>query len=237
MDLTSNLPQMFNDAILTVFDYLPFGLLLLDDKGKLLLANEVGKRALQNGRTVVARNGVVSLAGGSPSDFAPALTAPREGEPPFCKNIPHPPGKPCSVMVAALPKREEAAPRPDTARADINGCAAPPVGCPASIVLIGDPDLEYEPEASRLSQLFRVTDAQARVAVLLMRGKTVEEVASQLSITQHTARNHLKRLFSKTQTKKQAELVQLLMSSPAVVRTPTPKRDPSTFNHVMTRAS
>src|SRR5579884_3264317 len=129
MDLTSNLPQMFNDAILTAFEYLPFGLLLLDDKGKLLFANEVGKRALQNGRTVVARNGVVSLAGSGPSDFAPALTAPRDGEEPFCKNIPHPPGKPCSIMVAPLPKREETAPRGDAN------------GCPASLVIIGDPEL------------------------------------------------------------------------------------------------
>lgn len=219
MDLTSNLPKMFNDAILTVLDYLPFGLLLLDDKGKLLFANEVGRRALQNGRTVVARNGVVSLAGSGPSDFAPALTAPKEGEKPFCKNLPHPPGKPCSVMVAALPKSEDTA-----SKGDANGW-------PASLVLIGDPELEYEPDANRLSSLFRVTEAQARVAALLMRGKTVEEVSSELSITQHTARNHLKRLFSRTETCKQAELVQLLMSSPAAARTPSAKRDQPAFNH------
>ena len=66
-----------------------------------------------------------------------------------------------------------------------------------------------------LARLFGFTPAEARVAALVMRGKSIGDIADELGITAHTTRNHLKRLFSKTHTNKQGELVHALLSSPA----------------------
>ena len=47
--------------------------------------------------------------------------------------------------------------------------------------------------------------------------RTISEVADELEITLNTARTHLKQVFEKTGTKRQAELVRLLLQSPAAL--------------------
>lgn len=54
--------------------------------------------------------------------------------------------------------------------------------------------------------------AEALVAMFLAQGRRSDETAAELGISTHTARTHLKRIFSKTQTTRQAELVHLLMA-------------------------
>ncbi len=88
-------------------------------------------------------------------------------------------------------------------------------GQPASLVFFSDPDVACVPDASLLARLFGFTRAESKVASLVMQGKIVEEIAAELRITDHTTRNHLKRLFAKTNTRKQGELVYALLSSPA----------------------
>jgi DNA-binding CsgD family transcriptional regulator len=46
-----------------------------------------------------------------------------------------------------------------------------------------------------------------------LRGKSIEEAAEQLFISPHTARTHLKRIFMKTDTHRQTELVVRMFST------------------------
>jgi DNA-binding CsgD family transcriptional regulator len=62
----------------------------------------------------------------------------------------------------------------------------------------------------RLTLLFGLTPAEARLAARLGTGESVEDAADALRISLGTARNQLKVIFAKTETHRQAELVAML---------------------------
>jgi DNA-binding CsgD family transcriptional regulator len=55
-----------------------------------------------------------------------------------------------------------------------------------------------------------LTPAEARLAVALTQGQTLEQAAERLAIRYETARTHLRRILEKTQTSRQADLMMLL---------------------------
>jgi len=71
-----------------------------------------------------------------------------------------------------------------------------------------------EPEVLQL--FYNLTPAEARLAIALSSGKTLEEYRVEANITLYTARSYLKLVFEKTSTRRQAELVALLRSIPVV---------------------
>jgi DNA-binding CsgD family transcriptional regulator len=82
--------------------------------------------------------------------------------------------------------------------------------CQAIVVLV---DVEARPAAPQrdLIEAFRLTPAEARLAARIAAGESIETVAEQLGIAYATARNVLKSVFRKTETRRQGELVALLM--------------------------
>jgi DNA-binding CsgD family transcriptional regulator len=54
---------------------------------------------------------------------------------------------------------------------------------------------------------FGLTPAEARLALHLVAGETLRSAEVKLSISYETARTHLKNIFNKTGTSRQAELV------------------------------
>ncbi len=89
---------------------------------------------------------------------------------------------------------------------------------PAAIVFVGDPECAVEADTERLRRLFGLTRTEARLAGHLAGGRRLDEAAREMTITSLTARTHLKRIFSKTSTKRQAELVGLLLCGPGQMR-------------------
>ena len=69
-----------------------------------------------------------------------------------------------------------------------------------------------------LMTLFDLTPAEARVLASIAGGKTPAETASALSIAETTVRTHLLRIFGKTGTHRQAELVSLVSALQAPVK-------------------
>jgi DNA-binding CsgD family transcriptional regulator/PAS domain-containing protein len=86
-------------------------------------------------------------------------------------------------------------------------------------VFITDPDRQPRTSAEMLSHLFRLTPAEARLAVILAQGNTVKDSAEQLRVTVQTVRSRLKQVFLKTGTSRQSELIRLLLKLPPA---PTP---------------
>jgi DNA-binding CsgD family transcriptional regulator len=80
---------------------------------------------------------------------------------------------------------------------------------PIVLVLIIDPERAPRGVESNLRALFELTPAEARVARGIAAGETLIGVAEALGILSSTARTHLHRVFEKTGTKRQAELVKL----------------------------
>jgi len=84
-------------------------------------------------------------------------------------------------------------------------------GRAAALVFIADPEEHVELRLDLLRQLWGLTRSEARVASLVAAGMSLEEISEKLSIQANTARAHLKQVFSKTDTGRQAELVSLLL--------------------------
>jgi DNA-binding CsgD family transcriptional regulator len=77
----------------------------------------------------------------------------------------------------------------------------------AALVMLYDHDLSLEVNVNALCRLYGLTRGEAALAAILVRGKSVEDAADELFISPHTARTHLKRIFMKTDTHRQTELV------------------------------
>ena len=72
----------------------------------------------------------------------------------------------------------------------------------------------------RLRSHFGLTLAEARLALHLVTGETLRSAAAKLQISYETARTRLKRIFSKTATCRQAELVVVIVTAfPACLET------------------
>jgi DNA-binding CsgD family transcriptional regulator len=65
--------------------------------------------------------------------------------------------------------------------------------------------------------VYGLSEAQTRVAALIAEGLALTEVAERLSISPHTARTHLQRIFDKTGVRTQPALVRVLLSAVAPV--------------------
>lgn len=73
-------------------------------------------------------------------------------------------------------------------------------------------DLDERPVAShaRLRSIFGLTPTEARLAALVGGGEDLHKASEELKIARTTARVHLKKVFAKTDTNRQAELVALV---------------------------
>jgi DNA-binding CsgD family transcriptional regulator len=81
--------------------------------------------------------------------------------------------------------------------------------CQAMIIFI-DPDVGPRPPEATLRSIFRLSEAESRLAVLLGSGEPLETVADCLGVAKETSRSQLKSIFAKTGVHRQAELVAVL---------------------------
>jgi DNA-binding CsgD family transcriptional regulator len=66
---------------------------------------------------------------------------------------------------------------------------------------------------SHFEQVFGLSKAEAQLAALLAAGEELRSAAGQLRITYGTARTRLAQIFQKTDTRRQVELVRLLLTT------------------------
>jgi DNA-binding CsgD family transcriptional regulator len=74
-------------------------------------------------------------------------------------------------------------------------------------------DLIMDESTDRLRSHFGLTPAEARLALQLIAGETLRSAAVKLNITYETARTSLKKIFKKTETCRQAELVLTILTA------------------------
>lgn len=83
----------------------------------------------------------------------------------------------------------------------------------------------FEPEKTPtvtvglVKQLFELTEAEASLAVALCGGSSLEDVACDRGTSINTIKSQLKSVFIKTGTRRQSELVSLILASPAYLLT------------------
>jgi DNA-binding CsgD family transcriptional regulator len=84
---------------------------------------------------------------------------------------------------------------------------------PAAIVFVADPERTPVVPERYLQHLYNLTPAEAAVAARILRGEGLQAVADDLRVSLETVRTHRQRVFEKTQTRRQAELVRLILGA------------------------
>ena len=80
-------------------------------------------------------------------------------------------------------------------------------------VFVQDPAAAPPLANAAFAKLYGLTEGELRLLNGLVPGLSLAETARQLGISEATAKTHLRRIFAKTKTAKQAELIYLLMTS------------------------
>jgi DNA-binding NarL/FixJ family response regulator len=88
---------------------------------------------------------------------------------------------------------------------------------PAVCIIITDPESKTSLSSDRLRGVFGLTEAEAMLATLLATGEELRSAAGRLGVTYGTARARLSQIFQKTETRRQAELVRVLLTTLAMV--------------------
>lgn len=84
-----------------------------------------------------------------------------------------------------------------------------------ALVYVFDHAEAATPDPRTLGTLYGLSAAEQRLAAMLADGLSLDRIADACGVTLNTARDRLKNVFAKTGTRRQAELVRLVMASPA----------------------
>ncbi len=81
-------------------------------------------------------------------------------------------------------------------------------------ITISDPERPPETAADTLGRLYGFTAAEAKLAVLLLRGCSPQTAATELDVSINTVRTHIRHLLLKTETERLTDFVRRVMSGP-----------------------
>ena len=199
--------QAERDAAADALDRLPLGVILLNKAGEVILANRaaseivnqadgleirqrrlIGASATQTAKLDRLIGQAAQTGAGAGIAHGGALALPRPSM-----------RRPLAALVAPLPGE---------------GFALGPLR-PAAVVFVSDPESSPRSPPEILSALYGLTAAEARLAWLVVTCDSLSAAAEQLGISIATARTHLRSIFNKTGARRQAELVALILRSPA----------------------
>lgn len=80
-----------------------------------------------------------------------------------------------------------------------------------TVIFLCDPKQKQIADPRILMETYALTRSEAIVAAMLVDGNSLEDIAEKLGVEMSTARSHLKRVFAKTDTHRQSDLVRMLM--------------------------
>lgn len=189
-------------AMLDALDHLAQGIMLVDGEARLRYANRAAHAMLATGNGLYARADGLRTASHAETEALRRLVRRAAGldGPVRCGGtlaLSRRGQRPLAVMVApANGAPREAAPEATSA-----------------VVFVSDPDRCPAAPAALLQALYGLTRTETAVALAVAEGDGLPTVAARLGIMQTTARSHLQRVFEKTGTRRQAELVRLILQS------------------------
>jgi DNA-binding CsgD family transcriptional regulator/PAS domain-containing protein len=182
---------------------LAFGLLLIDETGRVLFANAEAERLLREGRIMYQRESrLVGATGASQQRLSAFLSRLALLPEAAALHLAKADGHGLKLIGAPLPER-----RQDFA------CLSPTA---RSVIFLFD-DAANAPSPMRLiAQLYGLTPAECRLAEALLASQTLAEYGERVGLTRNTIKTELKSLFAKTGTARQSDLVRQLAKLAAV---------------------
>lgn len=189
------------DAAGALADRMPFGVLMLDARGRVLAMNRAGEAIVLAGDGLAIVGGLAAVRQRDNARLQ-ALIRGAAGGNSGSMALPRPSGRrPYWLLLAP-----SGGPALQKAARDLwDGTR------PAAVLFITDPERQPVVPAVALRQQYGLTAQEARVAVGLSEGRTLAETAAQLGIAKATAETYLKHIMRKLDVHSRAELIALLL--------------------------
>lgn len=179
--------QIELSAFASVMDQLSAAVLLVDRSGKILRANGAAQRLCDSDTVICERQGSVALSDAEANQAVKAALM-RQGSDPQMIGARGRDG--AAYLVAVMSVHAQ------------SGTAA---------VLINPQEAEQPAIGKHIAGLFGLTPRELCVLMPLLEGRTIDEIAAGMGIAVATAKSHLDKVFSKTGTNRQADLVQKVL--------------------------
>lgn len=200
-----------NDALV---DRLPYGLIWLDDTGRVLAMNAAADRLLARDDGLRAKNSrlearipanrdeleraiadAIAVATGRSMGAGGLVRIQR-----ISRRPPYP------LLAVPIPRR--------SGEILFSSQTGPPVVA----LLITDPDAPIDLDAHTMRELFKLTPALARLAAAIAGGLTLAEYAAQAGVTIGTVRQQMKELLARMGARRQADAVRMILTSVVQLR-------------------
>jgi DNA-binding CsgD family transcriptional regulator len=189
-------------AHIGALDQLAFGLVIIDEAGRIVRVNETAQRLLFSSSLLRVDHG--RLCGGGSTRVENAVAAMHhagEGERQFLRLTSPQAGEYIQMLL-----------RP------ISPAGKPEAREPCGVaVFLNDEVRNRDIYLGRFGQLYGLSPAEIALIDELLQGSSIAIAADKLGISENTARTQLRSVFSKTNVHRQAELIRLVLTSLAII--------------------
>ena len=171
-------------------EMLPTAVIFLDLGGKVVFMNRAAKRLLaENDGLLLMRSG---LRADRPSECAELRRLIAEA-------VSTSMGKGLNSAGSLFVKRKKGLPL-HVLVTPVRGLPVDGTLSPLAVVFVNDPSKRARPRAEVLRQLYGLTPAECRVALLLADGRSSGEISQLVGVSTNTMKTHLSSIYSKTAT-------------------------------------
>jgi DNA-binding CsgD family transcriptional regulator/PAS domain-containing protein len=180
------------DRFREIVDRLIVAVFLVDSTGLIHHANTAGQQLLTEGKVLRSRNGrLTSLISHEQAALLAAIEAGHKGAPAVALTM----RDGTALIATILPLKDgyrlEASYRTKAAAA----------------VFVDNPAGRFEYPGEMICKLFKLTGAELQLLLALLDGVTLQGAAERFGVSLATVKTHLQRIFAKTDTARQAELI------------------------------
>jgi DNA-binding CsgD family transcriptional regulator/PAS domain-containing protein len=186
-----------------MLDRNPLAIMFLDSQGRVIFANRAARDLAQSADGLIVTSQAVCLMRQTDNEklqrlIAKAMNPAMNSTPGGAMSALRPSGKrPYSIVVSPLP----------------HGSFSMSTLRPAVCVVISVPEKRNVVQTDQLQAVYGLTLSEARLATRLAQGEDLQSAAASLNIGYATARTQLAMIFRKTETRRQGELVKLLLTT------------------------
>lgn len=194
-----------------ILDRLAMGVVLLDAHRRVLYANAAARHHSRDGGPLRLRHaGLSAVSQPHAQKLGELVRLALLGAPAGTMSIPQTTeSNPLTLLVTPLRGR------------DIGRLSDLGMRDAAVLIFLIDPANKHGLPETWVRDAYGLTPAEAKVALAAGSGVPIPEVARQLGISPNTVKTHLRKVFAKTATTRQAELARLMASLAMVEEQPT----------------
>jgi DNA-binding CsgD family transcriptional regulator len=174
-------------------------LFFADAAGRVVYANRAAEKLLAQNDGLCMKDQTLTAASAAENRALQQLFAAESAE---------------SAGLLRIPRRSGKQPYLATRMQVSSDTAAPDARRPSVVVLVHDPEWNMHGRIAALCKRHALTAAECSVVEALLKTGSAKATAIHLRLSDNTIKTHLKSIFSKTDTHRQADLIRLALSFP-----------------------